>query len=210
MNRQSIRLRGYDYSQAGAYFITLCIENREYLLGDVVDGVMQLNDFGKVIVDSWLWLASRYVYVELDEYVVMPNHFHAVLVITDDGRNTVGAIRESPVHIIDGGKGGSRTAPTKKTLGRLIGAFKTVSTKKINQLRNTPAMPLWQRNYFERVVRDENELRLIREYIVNNPMRWQYDKLNGDNGRGDNTCRDEDLRRGGSRTAPTEIGRAWV
>jgi len=118
--RRSIRLKGYDYTRDGAYFVTLCTQERVCVFGTVADGEMQLNECGRGVVDSWLWLAERYPYVHLDEWAVMPNHMHGIIVIVDDRR---------------GGRGGSRTAPTgpvgqtaapikRKPLGRLIGAFK--------------------------------------------------------------------------------------
>ena len=175
-HRHSIRLKDYDYSQNGAYFVTICAWSRECLFGDLVDGTMQLNEFGQVAADSWRWLSSHYSYVELDEWTVMPNHLHGIIVI----HNHLGGSRT----------GGSRTAPTEiiKPLGGLIGAFKTVSTKQINILRNNPGCPLWQRDYYEHVIRNETELARIREYIVNNPSKWEFDKENPS-------------RRGGSRTA---------
>ena len=157
-HRRSIRLQGYDYSQAGMYFVTLCTRNRECLFGEIVDETMRLNPVGQIVADSWAWLAQRYEHVELDEWVVMPNHLHGIVVIND--------------HC----KGGSRTAPTKP-IGRLIGAYKTVSTKQANTFRQTPWLLLWQRNYWERIVRDEAELLSIQEYICNNPAQWTQDKL---------------------------------
>jgi REP element-mobilizing transposase RayT len=137
-HRRSIRLPEYDYSQAGFYFVTICAQNHESLFGQVVDGQMRLNKYGRLVAETWIWLAQRYAYVELDEYVIMPNHLHGIIVISQERR------------------GGSRTAPTttvsttvirRKPLGQLIGAFKTVSTKRINQGRGTPGTRLWQRNY---------------------------------------------------------------
>ena len=157
-HRRSIRLQGYDYSQAGMYFVTLCTRNRECLFGEIVDETMRLNPVGQIVTDSWTWLAQRYEHVELDEWVVMPNHLHGIVVIND--------------HC----KGGSRTAPTTP-IGRLIGAYKTVSTKQANTFRQTPGLLLWQRNYWERIVRDEAELLSIQEYICNNPAQWAQDKL---------------------------------
>ena len=163
--RRTIRLQGYDYSQAGAYFVTICTQNREYLFGEIVNNEMRLNNVGRVVTDSWVWLA-QYNHVLLDEFVVMPNHVHGIIMITDNCR------------------GSSRTAPTgnRKPLGRLIGAFKTVSTKSINKLCQTPGTKLWQRNYWEHIVRNEPELNRIREYIHNNPVQWGLDLLNVDRG----------------------------
>ena len=157
-HRRSIRVQGYDYSQAGMYFVTLCTRNRECLFGEIVDETMRLNPVGQIVTDSWTWLAQRYEHVELDEWVVMPNHLHGIVVIND--------------HC----KGGSRTAPTKP-IGRLIGAYKTVSTRQANTFWQTPGMLLWQRNYWERIVRDAAELLCIQEYICNNPAQWAQDKL---------------------------------
>ena len=161
--RRSVRLQGYDYSQAGAYFVTVVVRDRSCLFGTVVDGAIELNGVGHLVRDSWEWLAARHPYVMLDEYVVMPNHLHGIITIDDQGR------------------GGSRTAPIsmpRKPLGRIIGAFKTVSTKRINLHRRTPSKPIWQRNYFEHIVRNDKELTDIREYIVNNPIQWELDKYN--------------------------------
>jgi len=161
-NRRSIRLQGFDYSRPGTYFVTLCSQNRECLFGNIVDGEMRLNDMGRMVADTWEWLAEQYDHVTLDEWVIMPNHVHGLIVLTDDCR------------------GGSRTAPTgkRKPVGRLIGAFKTVSTKRINELRQTPGDKLWQRNFWEHIVRDESEWHRIREYIQDNPAQWKQDQLN--------------------------------
>jgi len=164
--RRSIRLQGYDYSQAGAYFVTIVAWQREMLFGEIVDGEMRLNDFGKIVAEKWKWIETQYEYVELGEWVVMPNHFHGILVIRDDGR------------------GGSRSAPTpikRKPLGRLIGAFKTVSTKYINLLRNTEGQLVWQRNYYEHIIRNEREMDNITRYIESNPAMWAEDDENPNN-----------------------------
>lgn len=166
-HRRSIRLKGYDYSQPGAYFVTICVDQRQCLFGDVVDGQMVLNQYGMVVADTYRWLCDRYPYLCTDEWIVMPNHFHAIVVIADKSR-----------------RGGSRTAPTidkRKPLGRLIGAFKTVSTKKINILRDAPGTKLWQRNYYEHIIRNQDAIDKIRHYIVNNPLSWQIDQLHPDN-----------------------------
>ncbi len=166
-HRRSIRLKGYDYSQAGAYFVTIVTWQREMLFGDIVNGEMVLNDFGKIVFEKWQWLETQYEYVELGTWVIMPNHFHGILVIHDDGR------------------GDSRIAPTPpikhKPLGGLIGAFKTVSTKQINLLRDTEGQIVWQRNYYEHVIRNEPEMDRISRYIESNPLRWADDKENPTN-----------------------------
>ncbi len=155
-HRRSIRLPGYDYRQPGLYFVTLVCRGRELLL--------QTPAYAAIVDDSWRWLAQQYAHVHLDEYIVMPNHFHGIIVLSDTGG------------------GGSRTAPTSKLkpLGRIIGAFKTVSTKRINELRGAPGLAVWQRNYYERIIRDDGELDGIRQYIVDNPAQWELDAENPD------------------------------
>jgi len=156
-HRRSIRLRGYDYSQPGSYYVTLCTQGKEHLFGQIVEGEMHRDELGDYVAGCWQWLAKQYPYVVLDEWTVMPNHLHGIIVITD-------------------GTGGSRTAPTKrKPLGRLIGAFKTVSTDRVNEMRGTPGSLLWQRDLYEHIIRNEDELNKIREYIRTNPLRWASD-----------------------------------
>jgi len=168
-HRRSIRLKEYDYTRAGAYFVTICAWNRECLFGEVVNGEIRLNEWGEVVAKTWECLEERYPYVILDEWVIMPNHLHGIVIITDD---------------IEYRRGGSRTAPTetlkRKPLGRLIGAFKTVSTKLINEIRSNPGAPLWQRNYYEHIIRSERDLQDIREYIAGNPIKWEEDEENPD------------------------------
>ena len=162
-HRRSIRLKEYDYSQAGAYFVTIVAWQREVLFGEIVNGEMVLNDFGKIVSKKWQWMETQYEYVELDAWILMPNHLHGILIIHDDGR------------------GGSRPAPTPikhKPLGGLIGAFKTVSTKQINLLRDTEGQVVWQRNYYERIIRNEPEMDRISRYIESNPSMWVDDDEN--------------------------------
>jgi len=148
--------------------------NRALLLNDV--------SYRRIVEETWLWLADHHAHVTLDEYVIMPNHLHGVLLINDARR------------------GGSRTAPTqsapRKPLGRLIGAFKTVSTKRINAMRNTAGVSMWQRNFYERIIRDEDELNHVRTYIQDNPSRWEEDPENPSARRKPNTR--------------TESAHAWV
>jgi len=184
-HRRSIRLKGYDYARAGAYFVTLCIYRRECLLGDVINGEMVLNEFGRAVCDHWEWIPKQYPHVDLDEWIVMPNHMHGIIVMVDDdcrGDSRIAPTRIAPTRIAPTRIAPTRTAPTRtaptvkrKPLGRLVGAFKTVSAKHINRLRRTPGAPFWQRNYHERIIRDEDELNHIRWYIVNNPLRWNRD-----------------------------------
>ena len=159
VNRRSIRLKEYDYSQAEGYFVTICTKNRKSIFGEISNGTIQLNESGLIIEATCQWLSPQYNYVLLDTWVVMPNHFHGIFFILNDCRS------------------GSRTAPTKrKALGRLIGAFKTVSTKKFNAIHGTSGQPIWQRNYYDHVIRNETDLEEIREYIQTNPLKWLEDE----------------------------------
>lgn len=175
-------MKGYDYSQAGAYFVTIVAWQREMLFGEIVDGKMTLNEIGEIVSEKWQWLETQYEYVELGISVVMPNHFHGILVIHDDGR---GGSRSAPVDDRNATiQGDSRIAPTpikRKPLGGLIGAFKTVSTKQINLLRDTEGQVVWQRNYYERIIRDEREMDRIHRYIESNPSMWAEDEENPNN-----------------------------
>ena len=159
-NRHSMRLKHYDYSSPGAYFVTICAEDRRNTFGAVRDGGIIFNDYGKIVHETWKWLGEQYQHVQIDEFVIMPNHMHGIIIIDYDRR------------------GGSRTAPTakQKPLGGLIGAFKTVSSKQINKLRNTQGTSIWQRNYYEHVIRNEYDLDNTREYITNNPANWETDE----------------------------------
>jgi putative transposase len=155
-HRRSIRLRGYDYSQAGAYFVTICAHDRERLFGDIVSGALQPNSCSRLVVDWWNTIPEHFPSVELDEFVLMPNHLHGIVVLA------------------------ARTLASAQppTLGRVIAYFKYQSTKGVNQIRPPPGAPVWQRNYYERIIRDQEALQRVREYVVNNPQRWEIDQLN--------------------------------
>lgn len=156
--RKSIRLKGYDYSQWGAYFVTSCAFERAHLFGDVVGDDVQLNEFGEIAAQELLRTPMIRPEVELDAFVVMPNHIHAILVFFKD--DIVGAHVRAPLH---------RPA---RSLGSLVAQYKGVVTARINTLRRTPGLAIWQRNNYEHVIRDDRELILAREYILNNPVAW--------------------------------------
>ncbi len=165
-NRKSIRLKGYDYSLPGAYFITLltyqCIE----LFGHVESGEVILNQYGQVVFDTVEKLHELYPYMVINPFIIMPDHFHGVIRI---------------IELSDECKGGSRPALTEmlkiKPLGQLIGAFKTLSAKKINLLRSTPGSPVWHRNYYDHIIHNDDEFRKIWDYIDTNPQNWDHNRL---------------------------------
>jgi putative transposase len=189
-HRRSIRLKGYDYSQAGAYYVTIVAQNRACLFGDVVNGEMQLNDAGKMLQAEWEALPQRFPNIELDEFIVMPNHFHGTLVITDRSAN-VGATPCARPGLGQPQSGSGQPqgiAPTEHdpVLGEIIGAWKSIVTDQyidgVHQLNwQSFDRKLLQRNYWEHIVRDESELNRIREYIINNPANWETDDNNPKN-----------------------------
>jgi putative transposase len=167
-NRRSIRLKGFDYSQAGAYFVTIVAWRREMLFGDVVDGEVILNEWGEIVREEWERTAIVRANVELGEYVVMPNHVHGILIFVDDGVEVT--------HV-----GGNRRVPPTlqpNSLGAVIGQFKSIVTKRINRLQNVAGRPVWQRNYYEHIIRNDLEWENIHRYIESNPSMWAEDEEN--------------------------------
>ncbi len=172
-NRRSIRLRGYDYAQAGMYFVTICAWQRACRFGAIVDGAMRLHEDGRIVGEEWERTAAVRPSVSLDAWVVMPNHFHGILII--GGRGTPAACPYEPAISRRFGQ------PVSGSLSTIIGQFKSMVTKRINARRGTPGAPVWQRNYYEHIIRNEADLARIREYIVHNPLRWELDQLHPDN-----------------------------
>ena len=181
-SRRSLRLSGYDYGQPGAYFVTVCTQGRECLFGDVVDGEMVLSTLGKIVDEEWARTPKIRREIELDAFQVMPNHIHGIVVITGESNSSrnrglgadVGAHGRAP---LQGNRGSGLWRPPK-SLGSFIAGFKSAVTKRINIVRGEPGRSVWQRNYFEHVIRNESELDVIRSYIVNNPVNWNKDSLN--------------------------------
>jgi putative transposase len=171
-HRRSIRLRGYDYRQAGAYFVTLVAQQRECLFGHVVGGRMHVNEVGQVVAVEWTRSAEIRREIESDLFVVMPNHLHGVVIIRDNAG--VGAHGRAPLQINE------PQTPYRppRSLGSFVAGFKSAVTRRINQIRGTPGLPIWQRNYYEHLVRHERELDAVRRYIEENPLRWDKDPEN--------------------------------
>jgi REP element-mobilizing transposase RayT len=165
-HRRSIRLRNYDYSQAGAYFITICTHEHKCTLGEIPGGVMRLNQFGRIVEDEWQRTPKLRPYVDPDVFTIMPNHMHGILVITDDPGGILPHAHRSQQF----------GSPVSGSIPMIIRLFKATVTLQINQLRKTRRLPVWQRNYHEHVIRDERDLVKIREYIVNNPIKWEIDR----------------------------------
>jgi len=182
--RRSIRLPLYDYSQPGAYFVTICAHSRLCLFGEVRAGSIQLNWAGQVVHEAWQSIPSVSAAITTGPFIVIPNHLHGIIEIAGI---PVGAIHELPRHELpqhelpDGGGEASRIQRRNMLLPKIIGRFKMQTAKAINQSRATPGLPVWQRNYYEHVIRDEAEYGRIAEYIADNPRRWYEDALHPDN-----------------------------
>ncbi|MDV6343511.1 transposase [Nitrosomonas sp. Is37] len=217
-HRRSLRLQGYDYAQAGAYFVTICTQHRLCLFGEIIHGEMQLNEAGKMIQEVWHQLPMRFDTLALDEFVVMPNHIHGILVLkegdskTGDHKDRSYAMRnidrrgescirpyavknethlvdpcDRPLHDLSINQSHKSTIRSRGTLpdtvGRIVQAFKSITTHAyITGVKQHGWPPfdgkLWQRNYWEHIVRNEPDWNQIRAYIHNNPLQWELDKLN--------------------------------
>jgi putative transposase len=217
-HRRRLRLKGYDYAQDGAYYVTICAQHRLCLFGDIVDGTIRLNAAGSAVQVAWNELPRRFAHLRLDAFVVMPNHVHGIAAFVGAGLalpGEKGAASSTPTQgdVVDGVTGGTRTmgnagngaagsAPTlghtgkgaasstptrddgddgvagsARTLGDVIRAFKSLSAIHVNRLLMRYG-PLWQRNYYEHIIRDEGELNRIRDYITHNPLQWELDREN--------------------------------
>lgn len=175
-HRKSIRLKGYNYAQSGAYFVTIVAYQRECLFGTIVDGEspqgsnVALNDFGAIADECWRAIPEHFDHVELGAYVVMPNHVHGIIVINQP---IVGARHASPLHD-DHPRG-----PKPGSLGAIVGSYKSAVTRRIGREFN--ATGIWQRNYHDRIIRNEREMENIWRYINANPLNWDSDNENPNN-----------------------------
>lgn len=184
--RRSIRLREYDYTRPGAYFVTICTYRRECLLGDVANSNMVRNECGDIVQACWDEIPAHFPNAELDTFAVMPNHVHGIIMLRH-------SVNVTPIPC----RGAACCAPTKtpittstvgtfgkmvpSSLPTIIRSFKSATTKRINEIRGTSDRPLWQRNYYEHIIRDEESLNRARQYIIRNPSRWQLDVENPKN-----------------------------
>jgi len=172
-HRRSIRLPGYDYSQPGEYFITLCTHQKRLLFGEIVGEEMVLNTFGNIVVSEWRKTPTIRKEIELGVYQIMPNHFHAILHLYN---NEIIGTGDRPVAPTELGQTLTKpVGPKPKSLGALIAGFKSSVTTQINTLRHTPGTALWQRNYYEHIITTDKEYIQIEDYIQNNPANWFLD-----------------------------------
>jgi len=220
-HRKSIRLKGYDYSQAGAYFITICIKDRECLFGKIVNGEMILNDYGKIANDEWLKTAQLRPNILLEDFVIMPNHMHGIIVIdyaygrgvlhtpnNDTPNNDTPNINtpnydtpnydppnndlpfipnneHTELHMgatsysLNNNRANTNSPlrSPSQTIGAIVRGYKSSVTKQINILRNSPEYPVWQRNFHEHIIRNEQSFKTISNYIIHNPANWRTDNF---------------------------------
>jgi putative transposase len=155
-HRKSTRLKNYDYSSSGVYFMTICVFQRECIFGEIANGEMILSSAGERVLEVWEGLPLRFPTVELDAFVIMPNHVHGVICLTVDGSEAV-------------------------SISTVLRVFKSLSARAINQDLGRAERPAWQKRFWDRVVRDEAELERVRTYILNNPQSWAEDAENPNN-----------------------------
>ena len=190
-NRRSIRFKGYDYTQAGLYFITICCQNRACLFGEIENGKMMLNDAGAIANDCWLNIPNHFPNAILHEYVIMPNHVHGIIELVGANNHSPVSELHSPVsklhspknkknnNSVIGDNRAKNVSPLRspsKTVGSVVRGFKIGVTKWMRQ--NTDTFYIWQRNYWEHIIRDDISYENISQYIINNPTKWNNDKLN--------------------------------
>lgn len=187
-HRRSIRLQGYDYSQAGGYYVTIVAWQRECLFGEVVNKEMTLSRYGEIVQKWWEEIPVHFTNVETGAFIVMPNHVHGIVVISER-RGTVsvpmeyGANEISHDDDISSEIQGGETPPLRApTLGQIVAYFKYQSTKEMNLLDNTGTVTkFWQRNYYEHIIRNETDLQNKTDYIESNPLLWDDDDENPNN-----------------------------
>lgn len=173
-NRKSVRLKGYDYSTPGYYFVTVCTHDRGHLFGKIDNGQMVLNEYGKILWEEWDKSFELRRELVRDEFVVMPNHFHGIVqIVVTHGRASLLQQRNNVTP-----KRNGIAYRTPKSLSSFMAGVKSAITKRINQHRNTPGLRVLQYRFHDHIIRNENELFRIRQYIINNPVNWQTDKMN--------------------------------
>ncbi len=153
-HRRSIRLPGYDYSQPGAYFVTIVTHHREHLFGEIINGDMRLNKMGLIVQYAWHDLPKWHLHVRLGAFCIMPNHVHAIIILVD------------------------AAFPKRHALPEIVRGFKSRSAQRINVLRKKPGVPVWHRNYYEHIIRNDDEHNRIHLYLQSNPANWMEDAEN--------------------------------
>lgn len=165
-NRQSNRLRNYDYSTPGYYFVTICTYKRSHLFGKISKQEMLLNEKGRIVKNEWRKTPRIRPYVQLDEFIIMPNHIHGIIIISGTGRDVLQYVPAK-----------TEFKSPSYNLGTIIRGFKGAVTSRINKNNHSKGEKVWQPNYHERVIRNDWELYAVRRYIRENPQKWEYDNF---------------------------------
>lgn len=180
--RRNLRLKRYDYSLTGYYFLTICTEQRQCLFGDIANGTMELNLMGLAVERVWRAIPEHFPLAVLDEYVVMPNHVHGIIKLMPQSGSAMPKEFQSSMcsanSVLPSKRTSPRRGPARGSISAIVGAFKSTAARRINELRDAPTRSIWQRNYYEHIIRSERSLLRIREYVTNNPLRWTLDRLN--------------------------------
>jgi putative transposase len=173
--RKSPRLKNFDYSSPGAYFVTICVNNRELLLSDIREGEIFLNRAGKIASEIWQDLPNHYPNIKLDDFIFMPNHVHGLLWIIEESKVRAGfkpALTEPKFSKTN------NLSPPQNGLSEIVRGFKPFSSLRINVERDIKSVPFWQRSFHEHIICNEDDLDQHRLYIQNNPQKWALDKYN--------------------------------
>jgi putative transposase len=170
-HRKSIRLREYDYSLPGEYFITICAHNRECIFGNIIQEEMMLSTEGMIIQRCWGEIPKHFLNVQLDEYIIMPNHIHGIIILTEPmvGTRQAVSLREQ------------FAKPVRGSIPTIVRSFKSAATKRIHEICNKRSSPIWQSRFFDRIIRNDRELNNINDYILNNVFQWTVEKGDPDN-----------------------------
>jgi putative transposase len=174
-NRKLPRLKGYDYAQEGAYFVTICTHKREHIFGDVVGDEMRLSAAGQVAESCWQGIPSHFPHVELDFFVVMPNHVHGIVVIVKNINHDTNVGRGHAPSLPEATPARPKTVQPG-SLGAIMGSYKSAVTRAINQMLGIKAPIVWQESYYDRIIRNERQLHFIRNYVLTNPAHWAEDQ----------------------------------
>ncbi len=175
-HRRSIRLKSFDYTTVGAYYVTICTCRRECLFGDVIDGQMVLSGMGQIAQRCWEAVPEHFLQAALDNFIVMPNHMHGIILLTEPRtpQDDVGAQHAVPLPTVPRQRHFGEAIPS--SISTLVRSYKSAVTKHINELRANHNAAIWQRNYYEHIIRDERDLTRVREYISHNAMKWEEDE----------------------------------
>lgn len=176
-HRRSIRLPHYNYAQPGLYFITICAYQRQCLFGRVINSQIELSSYGEIVAEEWTRSSELRQEIQLDAWVVMPNHFHGLVEIVSTDSQILRADSRDAQNVGANSRSPLRKRMKSKSISSLVSGFKSAATYRVNCLRQTPGNPVWQRNYYEHIVRNEADRDRLRDYIFHNPHTWTQDQL---------------------------------